>query len=113
MSESSPFAVIDSAEFVRLLESVEGPVVIKVTASFCQPCRMMAPRLDDLASRHPNVTYYQIQADQSPEQMQVVKANGLKTVPTLITLLADGNRKDFTGAMADVQLRDWLNTLSL
>ena len=107
MSESV-FQSIDHTELDRLLaEAPQAPIVIKVTASFCQPCKMMAPRLEVTASQYPSVSFYQIQADASPEQMSAVKAQNVRTVPTLIAINGE-DQKRYEGAMADMALAQWL-----
>lgn len=51
------------------------------TATWCQPCKSLAPVMDDIVSEYPMVGYQKIDIDNSPELAQ---RYGIKGVPTIL-----------------------------
>jgi thioredoxin 1 len=51
------------------------------TAAWCQPCKALAPVMNDIVSEYPMVGYQQIDIDNSPELAQKY---GIKGVPTIL-----------------------------
>lgn len=106
MSEESRFTPInDAAELLDVLQPSEKPVVIKCWATWCAPCKQMAPRLETLAGEYPGVDFRSLDAG---EHTALAKAHGVSSVPTLIVRRAAGEKISFTGPMAANQLQAWL-----
>ena len=55
--------------------------VKRFTASWCQPCRQLAPLFDQLQSEYPNVMFETIDVDTSPDPVQKYL---ITSVPTVI-----------------------------
>ena len=55
--------------------------VKRFTASWCQPCRQLAPLFDQLQSEYPNVSFETIDVDMSPDPVQHYM---ITSVPTVI-----------------------------
>lgn len=66
----------------EVLES-EKPVLLDFFASWCGPCKMVSPLLDEIAEERPDVKVCKIDIDQEPE---LVKQYRIVTVPTLMVL---------------------------
>ena len=66
----------------EVLES-EKPVLLDFFASWCGPCKMVSPVLDEIAAERPDVKVCKIDIDQEPE---LVKQYRIVTVPTLMVL---------------------------
>lgn len=65
------------------------------SASWCQPCKMFGPVMDQFAADNPSVEYVKILLDDTPEK---AIENGVTAIPTII-LWKDGKRIfDFIGA---------------
>ena len=69
----------------EVLES-ELPVLVDFWATWCNPCRMLAPIIHEIADEHPEIKVCKIDVDEQPElasQFQVM------SIPTLF-IFKDG-----------------------
>lgn len=77
--------------------------VIRFTASWCGPCKMLAKTLENVKT---DVPIEVIDIDDNPS---VAMEYGIRSVPTLI-MTEDGNvLKRQVGALPHGQLQEWLN----
>lgn len=77
---SSVTPISDSTFQTEVLDS-EVPVVVDIWATWCGPCKAIAPILDQLAGVYAGrVKFVKIDADQNPES---VTAASVTSIPTL------------------------------
>lgn len=74
--------VISSADFQSKVLDADKPVLVDFFATWCGPCRMLAPVLDEVAAEVAGRAYvYKVDIDQSPD---LAGRFGVSSVPTLI-----------------------------
>jgi thioredoxin 1 len=78
--------VTDDAFQAEVLES-ELPVLVDFTASWCPPCRVMKPVLDEIASETPGLRIVQVDVD---EHQQTAARYDVLSMPTFV-LFRDGS----------------------
>ena len=70
--------IINSNEFNNTVES--GVVVVDFFATWCGPCKMLSPVIDELSGELENVNFVKVDIDQSMDLAQKFK---IVSVPTL------------------------------
>ena len=73
--------VITKEIFDREVLKAEGTVLIDFWATWCGPCRMLSPIVDEVASERPDVKVGKINVDEQPELAQQF---GIMSIPTLL-----------------------------
>jgi thioredoxin 1 len=66
--------------FKAEVEEYKGLVVIDLWATWCGPCRMIAPIIDELAGEMPDVKFCKINVDEEPELTRMFKVESIPTV---------------------------------
>jgi len=89
-------------EFQNLLaQAGERPVLVDFYASWCGPCKAMAPALQAFADTHPDVLVVKADVD---EAQNAAVAHGVRGVPTLELVRAGKSLGKRVGAQTNAQL---------
>jgi thioredoxin 1 len=82
MSQQPRVHDVTSPDFAREVLQSDLPVLVDFAATWCGPCRMLEPVLDDLASEYADrAKVVRVDIDQSPE---LATSFGVSAVPTLV-----------------------------
>ena len=71
---------INDLDFEELINA-EGLTVVDFSATWCMPCRMLAPILEQVANRKDTVSFYNLDIDDNEE---IAKRYRIFSVPTLL-----------------------------
>ncbi len=82
--------IIKTDEFDGAVLGSEKPVLVDFFATWCGPCKMLAPVLEEVEAEHPEVAFFKLDVDQSPE---IANRYGVMSIPTLI-LFKNGEEAD-------------------
>jgi thioredoxin 1 len=77
--------------------------VIRFTASWCQPCKMLAKTLEDVQTNLP------IEVVDIDEQSDVAIEYGIRGVPTLVMVDENNVLKRSVGMKSSKELQEWFN----
>lgn len=83
---------ITTAEFENEVLNSKGTVLVDFFATWCGPCKMLAPHLDELSAKNPDVKIVKIDVD---EETPLAIKYGVASIPTLL-LFKDGEKVNQT-----------------
>ena len=93
---------INAEEYEQLKQSTK-PVVIDFHATWCGPCKILSPILEELQEEMEEVEFVKLDIDQFPE---ISGANQVMGVPTVV-IIKDGEVKDrFVGVQPKETIKE-------
>ncbi|MCD6178830.1 MAG: thioredoxin [Bacteroidales bacterium] len=89
----------------------ELPCLIDFYADWCQPCKMVAPILEELAGTYEGkINIYKIDTE---DQQELAGAFGIKSIPSLLFCPKDGQPQMAQGALPKETLISAINDVLL
>ena len=93
--------VITKDNFDAEVLKAEGTVLIDFWASWCGPCRMLSPIVDEVAEAHPDLKVGKINIDEEPA---LAERFSVMSIPTLMVFRNGEKIKDSVGVVPKEQI---------
>ncbi|MFD5436311.1 thioredoxin [Kitasatospora sp. NPDC127067] len=91
------------SNFEELVFQSDKPVLVDFWATWCPPCRMIAPTLDQIAAEHADrLTVVKVDIDKNPA---LATQYGIMSIPTLKVFTGGKPVKTIVGALPKDQLK--------
>ena len=102
--------VINSANFEELVASGK-PVVLDFWATWCGPCRSIAPILEELAKENKDqIVIYKVDVDKCRE---IAEAFGISSIPAVLYIPIDGEPSMTIGARSKAKFQEEIDKILL
>lgn len=74
---------VNKQNFREEVLNSEKPVLLDFWASWCGPCRMVAPIVEEIAQERPDIKVCKVNVD---EEAELASQFGIMSIPTLIVM---------------------------
>lgn len=113
---------LTKAEFIKNVADFENnpnewkflgvrPAIIDFYATWCGPCKMLAPVLEEVAEEYADkIDVYKVNVEAEEELSALF---GIRSVPTLLFIPMDGTPQMVQGALPKVALKDAIRNVLL
>ena len=102
----SKVTIITTENFEQEVINSDKPVLVDFWASWCGPCRMVSPIVDEIAEETDSVKVCKLNVD---EQQSIAERYGVMSIPTLILFKNGEPVKTSVGARPKSEILAFIN----
>ena len=96
-----PYVVLTKENFHQEVILSDRPVLVDFWASWCGPCRMMPPVVEEIAAERPDIKVGKINVDEQPELAGQYR---VMSIPTLLVMKGGKVVNQMVGARPKAQV---------
>jgi len=97
--------LVNKTNFQETVIQSDKPVLIDLWATWCGPCRMMSPVIEEFANTHPEVKVCKINVDEDPELAQTFQVSA---IPMLVLVEGGKVKRSSVGYIPKEQIEKML-----
>ena len=84
-----------------LINNDDKDNIVKFTAKWCSPCKVLTPILNKLSEIHQDISFYEIDVD---EEYELSSRFNIRSVPTMLFISQSGKINQQIGALTEGQM---------
>ena len=96
---------VNTNDFDSVVKQSSKTVLVDFWASWCGPCRMIAPVLEEVAAERPDVKVCKVNVD---EEQELAISYGVSSIPTLLVFKNGQVVKQSVGAIPKQKILEML-----
>ncbi len=96
---------IDKTNFQNEVMDSDKTVLLDFWASWCGPCRMVAPVVEEIAKERPDIKVVKVNVDEQPE---LARQFNIMSIPTLVVMKNGKIVNQAAGARPKQQILDMM-----
>ncbi len=96
---------IGTDNFEAEVLQAEQPVVVDFWASWCGPCQMVGPLIEQLSEEMPEIKFAKVNVD---DELELARKYRVESIPTLLVFDAGKEVKRQVGALPKTAIRQFI-----